>query len=259
MSLDSKQTAIYDRTDESYGKELTLRSLSYDAKTGRIEFVLPRAAMLRIRVGLKQAGPLLATLLDWQPKQAGRHRYIWDGNIGLSDVDFRTNPMIQLNLAAYSLPDNSIIVRYNKPPEKAFSKSKSDGSGKRPKKESPFKKYLHAVHPMDKCREPQFSMEFPGVTEFTDDKIPIVSGNVPVRITVHDRDKKFLQDQRFEAVIFVDFMFLFEEEEGISPATYFIKTAGMNEGKHFITVNLYGFKDHIGTKTKQVFVKRIKQ
>jgi len=255
-SLDSTQRISYDIKDESYGKMLTLRSLTYDDKTGKVEYVLPKAAMLRVRVGMKDGGPLLATPIDWQAQSAGRNQYIWDGNIGLSDVDFRTNQMIQLNLAAYSLPDNCIIIRYDKQPSKMASISELQQSEKRPNKVVSHTMYLHAVHPMIKCREPQFSMEFPNVTEYTDDKIPIVSGNVPVRMTVHDDDKKFLQDERFEAVIFVDFVFLYEEEEGISPATYFLNTAGMNEGKHFLTINLYGFKDHIGTQTKAIYVKR---
>ena len=258
-SLDSTQRISYDIKDESYGKMLTLRSLTYDDKTGKVEYVLPKAAMLRVRVGMKDGGPLLATPIDWQAQSAGRNQYIWDGNIGLSDVDFRTNQMIQLNLAAYSLPDNCIIIRYDKQPSKMASISELQQSEKRPNKVVSHTMYLHAVHPMIKCREPQFSMEFPNVTEFTDDKIPIVRGNVPVRMTVHDHDKKFLQDERFEAVIFVDFVFLYEEEEGISPATYFLNTVGMNEGKHFLTVNLYGFKDHIGTQTKAIYVKRATQ
>jgi len=258
-SLDSTQRISYDIKDESYGKMLTLRSLTYDDKTGKVEYVLPKAAMLRVRVGMKDGGPLLATPIDWQAQSAGRNQYIWDGNIGLSDVDFRTNQMIQLNLAAYSLPDNCIIIRYDKQPSKMASISELQQSEKRPNKVVSHTMYLHAVHPMIKCREPQFSMEFPNVTEYTDDKIPIVRGNVPVRMTVHDQDKKFLQDERFEAVIFVDFVFLYEEEEGISPATYFLNTVGMNEGKHFLTVNLYGFKDHIGTQTKAIYVKRATQ
>ena len=258
-SLDSNQKASYDLKDESYGKMLTLRSLSYDDKTGKVEYVLPKAAMLRVRVGMKDGGPLLATPIDWQAQSAGMNQYIWDGNIGLSDVDFKTNSMIQLNLAAYSLPDNCIIIQYKKQPPEMASISELQQTEKRPNKVVNHTMYLHAIHPMTKCREPRFSMEFPSVTEFTDDKVPIVSGNVPVRITVNDHDKKFLQDERFEAVIFVDFVFLYEEEEGISPATYFLNTAGMNEGKHFLTVNLYGFKDHIGTQTKAIYVKRATQ
>jgi len=258
-SLDSKKTVLFDRTDESYGKELTLRSLSYDAKTGKIEYVLPNAAMLRIRVGIKDGGPLLATLVDWQPQEAGRHQYIWDGNIGVNGLNLQSDPSIQFNLAAYSLPDNSIIVGYSKPPEEGFSESKLETIEKRAKKESPFKKYLHTTHPKAACREPKLEIEFPNVSEYTQDGLPLLTGVVPVRIIVDDQDKKFLQDERYEVIFFVDFVFLHEEEEGISPINYLFDTRGMSEGIHLLTVNLNSFKDHIGTKTKQVFVKRIKQ
>jgi len=259
VSLDSKQTALYDRTDESYGKELTLRSLSYDAKTGRIEFVLPNAAMLRIRVGIREGGPLLSTLVDWHPQEAGRNQFMWDGSIGLKGLNLQSDPSIQFNLAAYSLPDNSIIVRYIKPHGKGFSKSKSDRIEKRAKNKPPFKKYLHATHPEVGCREPKLNIEFPNASEYTKDRIPVVTGVVPVRVIVDDQDKKFLQDERYEVIFFVDFVFLYEEEEGISPINYLFDTKGMSEGKHLLTVNLISFKDHIGTMTKQVFVKRTKQ
>ena len=256
-SLDSSQHTIYDLKDESYGKELTLRSLSFDTDTGRIEYVLPKATVLRARVGMKEGGPLLTTLIDWQTLSAGRHQYIWNGNIGLPGLDLRSNQTVQINLTAYYLPDNSIIIQYDKLPENMASISELQQTEKRPEKITAVnQKYLHATHRIMKCREPQFSIEFPNVTEFTDDGFPIVSGKVPVRIMVAGQDKKFLQDERFEVVLFVDFIFLYEEEEGISPSTFFLDTAGINEGKHFLTVNLYGFKDHIGTKTKAIYIKR---
>jgi hypothetical protein len=258
ISLDSKETVFYDLTDQTFGKELTLRSLSYDDKTGKIEYVLPKAAMLRIRAGIKEGGPLLATLIDWQPQQAGRHQYLWSGKIGLDDVDLKSHPNVEFNLTTYSLPENSILIKYTNPQPNILPKVQSSSAKRRTRATSPFKKYLHATHPRAKCREPRFAIEFPHVSEYADDGAPIVSGVVPVRIIIDKQDKKLLQDERYEIVFFVDFVFLYEEEEGISPFTYFFDTKGMSEGRHLITVNVYGFKDHIGTETRSVDVKRAK-
>jgi len=214
--------------------------------------------MLRIRVGIKEGGPLLATLIDWQPQQAGRHQYLWSGKIGLDDVDLKSQPNIEFNLTAYSLPENSIIIKYTDPQQNISPKVKSSSAKRKTRTTSPFKKYLHATHPRAECREPRFAIKFPNVSEYTDDGTPIVSGIVPVRIILDKKDKKILQDERYEIVFFVDFVFLYEEEEGISPFTYFFDTKGMSEEKHFLTVNIYSFKDHIGTETRSIDVKRAK-
>lgn len=257
-SLYSKQKALYDRTDETYGRQLVLRSLSYDDETGKVEYVLPKAAMLRIRVGIKEGGPLLTTLVDWHPQEAGRHRYLWDGNIGPSDLDLRGDPTVEFNLSAYSLSDNSVIIRYTHHPLGNSSKVRRQDVHKRAGVNPLAPKYLHATHARTRCREPDFRIELPGVSEHADDGTPIVGGAVPVKIVLSKQDKKFLQDERFEIVFFVDFVFLHEEEEGISPFTYFFDTKGMREGRHLLTVNVYSFKDHIGAKTQSICVKKVR-
>jgi len=65
-----------------------------------------------------------------------------------------------------------------------------------------------------------------------------------------------LINSRFEIIFFIDNVFLFEEEDGISPFTYRLDTKGLNEGEHILTVNIYGYEDHIAGKSKRIFIRR---
>ena len=67
-----------------------------------------------------------------------------------------------------------------------------------------------------------------------------------------------LINSRFEILFFMDNVFLFEEEEGTSPFTYRLDTKGLNQGEHILTVNIYGYQDHIASHSKRIFIQREK-
>ncbi len=62
----------YDPADISGGLGLNIKDISYDKDKKRIRYLLPRAARVRIRAGISE-GPLLKTIIDWQPLQAAEN------------------------------------------------------------------------------------------------------------------------------------------------------------------------------------------
>ncbi|GAG37604.1 unnamed protein product, partial [marine sediment metagenome] len=115
--LAKKQAYVYDIAEETGGRNLTLRELDFDYMTGDITYVLPKAARLRVRVGIKEGGPLLRTLVNREPKKAGRGRIKWDGMDSSGVSNLLGNPDLFANIAAVSLPENSIIVEGKGKPE----------------------------------------------------------------------------------------------------------------------------------------------
>jgi len=223
----TKKAVRYSPLFETAGKELTLRGLEFDNKTGVIEYVLPKAASLRIRVGMKDGGPLLRTLVDWEPQEAGRHTIKWDGKDSSRELELLGNPNVYLNLTAFSLAENSIIV-------------KGDGGFERTDKS-----------------EPGFDFEILDVTEYHDSNIPLIRGdNVSIRVSVAEEDKMDLINSRFEIIFFMDNVFLFEEEEGTSPFTYRLDIKKLNKGLHALTVNIYSYNDRTAGRTKKIFIYR---
>jgi hypothetical protein len=88
------------------------------------------------------------------------------------------------------------------------------------------------------------------------DGIPVLSGRVPVRVTLHKDDKWWVVDERFEVMFYVDTVFMYEEEDGTSPFTYTWDTETLTEGSHILTVNILSYNDHLGVVSRKVIVKK---
>lgn len=62
--------------------------------------------------------------------------------------------------------------------------------------------------------------------------------------------------RRFEPVFFVDGQFAFENEVGFVPMTWNFDPRSLNEGEHYLTVNLRGYEGNFGIATLKVLVQR---
>lgn len=246
---------IYNPYRGSHG--ITLKSVtgSYDREKGEINYTLPQAARVRIRVGLKDGGPLLITPLDWTTKIAGRYTLKWDGKDGSGNINLAAHPKRNLVIFAYTLADNSIIIESDREPS---IKSKSDI----PALFSPelaLDRDRHARNYFTMSHEPGISMGFQGNFKKTEEGMLKVQGIVPVKVSIAPEDRLALENSRYEIMFFVDTVFLFEEEAGFTPFTYMWDTRGLSEGEHLLTVNLWSYEDNCGVVTKRVFVQKDKQ
>ena len=71
---------LYDPADETARLLLKIRKLFLDIEKRELVYIMPRAGMVRIRTGIKN-GPLLKTVIDWEPREAGRQIEKWDGKV----------------------------------------------------------------------------------------------------------------------------------------------------------------------------------
>lgn len=240
---------IYNPYKKTHGKKLQTLIGGYDEAEGSIDYKLPQAAMVRIRVGLKDGGPLLATLIDWTPQEAGDYSIDWDGKDASGSIDLSFHPKRNLVIFAYSLADNSIIVKsQNKVNIESMPTDEIlfDLS-------LPADRYLHARHNPGDCHEPKINVEILAENH-QQEKIPVVEGIVPVKVSIAPQDRLATENSRYEIMFFVDTVFLFEDESGFSPFTYIWDTRGLSEGEHLLTVNLWTYDDHCGVVTKEVFI-----
>jgi len=259
------KVSIFDR-QETGRLELKLRNPVFNRKTGKIEYVLPKAGRVRMRLGIKD-GPLLRTLLDWEPVEAGRQKYLWNGKDDTGKIDLIGTPRLSIVIIAFSLPDNSVITsgntlthsEYKKivPGKKHFSFLNVKFIPLKLDKSSVESNSLYKTYNKENCREPLFDITFPNNPE-REGNVPILKGVVPIRISLSGQDKKRLTDSRFEIVLWVDSIFLFEEEDGSSPFNYKLNTRGIRNGYHVLTVNMheYGGLEHIGTLNIKVKIRR---
>lgn len=248
---DKGEEARYDPLS-SGGLELKVSELTFDKEKKSISYVMPKAGRVRIRLGIKDGGPLLRTLIDWQPREAGENSELWDGLDGYGIMGFSQEPKLQIAITAFSLPENTIIAQgeNTKPYNYPYAEMP------RPELSVEQKRllYKHALHKREDCHEPGFKVEFIGVNN--EKAIPVSGETIPIRVTLDEADGRILTNERYEVAFFIDNVFLFEEDSGFSPYTYTWNTKGMSEGEHFMTVTVQSYGDHIGSVTQKVVIKK---
>lgn len=242
---------IHDPSVETWGEELELRDFTFDPSKGFFRWKMPKAGWARLRVGL-QGFPHLRTLLDWEPLEAGEQTFHWDGLDASGFIHLKEHPQLSVNLSAFSLPHNTIIVRGDPPRTTGRSQAATY-----PPLFNQEAGYLHARHPRSVCREVWVRIEFPNSLQVNPQGCPLLSGVVPVRVTLDERDAVHSVNQRFEVALFEDTTFLFEEEEGLNPFTYLWDTTHLSKGEHLLTVNILSYDDHYGVETQRVFIGEI--
>jgi len=245
--------ARFDPSAETGGQDLADFHLAIDRKTGRIAYVLPRAGRARLRMGLA-GNLLLRTLFDWQAQEAGRHEIAWDGLDESGEIKMLDHPDLNLNLNAFSLPDNTIIVSGHsvvyQAPDSAYQPA---GAGK----------HFHYPHPRIECHEPRFDVMIPesALQVVTNPKkgewpptaprndIVVSQSKIPVRVTIDPLDAPDLIRKRFEVMFYLDTQFLYEEEQALTPNTFMVDLSNVQPGIHFLTVNVMSYNDHVGVRT----------
>lgn len=203
-------------------QEIFATDISYDPQTGVIQYTLPEAALVRIRLGIKEGGPLLRTLVDWELRKKGEHREIWDKKDKTGLVDFSGYQDLLIVLAGVS---SDIDPRAGR---------------------------LDAIRGLRKS--PEFKITFPQSTQKTKDGIVILQAVTPVRIGVNKEDIKWLSETKYELGMYIDHNYFMEDEEGSNPFTYQLDTSALNDGIHTITINITTYQGEIGTKSVLIYV-----
>ena len=256
----STTDSTYDPSATSGGEELQPWDFTFDRQSGTFRWVMPQAGYARLRIGI-EGFPHLRTLLDWQPLEAGEHTVVWDGLDETGLIALKDHPHCAITLHAFALPWNTLIVSdagVHRPPSTDPSDTVDRGSStvdaSSPPLARPDAAYLHGRHPRALCHEPRLHLVFPTQTRSDATGRPILTGTVPVRVVLDERDAPQLVNSRFEIALFEDTTFLHEEEDGTNPFTYLWDTTRVSAGEHLLTVNVLSYDDHYGVATQPVVI-----
>jgi hypothetical protein len=255
----------------------------------RLSYQLPKACRVLVRAGVVK-GPLVKTIVNWQPRTKGLILENWDGRDSDNLRHILEIPDAKIAVMAYALPDLSVITtgnEYTTYREYYLSFAK-DFPVKPPVVRPPMPAgamSTFATLPPHLNKDPVLSLELmpmtdagenvpapqkaPGATgQTTSPKLATtqpVSGGPPIpqvglegallKVEMPDPiQRRFMNDQKFELIIYVDDRRVLEVEQGHVPFSYPWRPDQLTPGRHLLTINVASFRNHVGTVSKWVEV-----
>lgn len=245
--------AVHDLTDLSGGEPLAAKDVRWEPGEGRIYYYLDKPARVNLRLGL-DGGPHMRTVIDWVPRAAGANVESWDGQDASGVLNLAGNPAIVPSVKAYALPDNTIFVGAN--PDRIRFASQVDANAQRDRSgPAPTKQmFNHAQQPLDTRGDLEALLTLAGSARQDTDGRWVVSGRIPLRADIADAQRQLAIERRFEAVFYVDGVFSHENELGYLPLTWTWDSSQVNNGEHFLTLNIRGYEGNFGTASVRVLV-----
>ncbi len=242
-------TVTHDLTDLTGGEPLEVNHVEWDAKTKRVHYTLTRSARINLRAGISNYGPLLKTLLDWVPRQAGRHSLEWNGWDSSRVLNLTSHPKLEIRANAFTLPRNTVFILPSPDQTKEPVELPWKAKRRTPSHASQTQARDYARQSAEERRDIALTLNL--VNRYQRDKegVALVTGQVPIRMDVAEARYAALFKQRFEPVFFVDGVFLGEVEVGFLPTTYVWDSSGFNPGLHYLTVNIVGYEGSMGSAT----------
>jgi hypothetical protein len=248
---------VYDPMTFSGGEFADLTRGQMDRESGTLTYKLSQPSRVLLRAGLG-TGLLLKTIVDWEPRSSGTITEYWNGKDDDGLFDVPTLKGTTMILTYMTLPENSVITIGNdKISYRAYSAATA---GKRPLKEDRPMANARRISPhflKNRVVDRTFraNLVFPDLDKAgSAATVPSIKDSALFRISLPDQDKDVLAGQQFELMIFVDTVFLLEEERGYLPFTSPLEVKALPPGDHIVTVNIITFGDQIGVGSRKIRV-----
>jgi hypothetical protein len=249
------QDVTFDPSKRTGGEPVTAHSRAFKQESGQIDYVLPQPSRVRLILSQKGTGWPITTLLDWEPRTAGKQQEVWDGWDDDKVVEARNMPNIEPVMYAFSLPDNVVIVKSDKP----FT---HQASGSMEVKEVAHRidgaaRFLHhhALHPRQRCFNPSIELTFLNA-ETVDGVIQLVK-TATLRLDVVKKQPygRLAPIPRVTIFIFVDGVLIERNVDGYLPYNWELDLVKLGPGDHIVTGLLSWRDDHFGVRHVHVNVK----
>ena len=233
-------------------------SVEFDSSKQMITYELTQDSRILVRAGITH-GPLLKTIVSWEPRLAGINEDSWDGKDASGVINAADQKGFTMMSDAVTLPENSILTIGNK--EYTYFEYKHEISSDRPIKEERPRIVADKTQPDLPFRglvrqgdAPTFYIKLPENLKINEQGHPIVTGKLPIKIYLDEKVKRSATERRYEIICYVDFKFITEQEEGYSPSTWVWDTRQAPNGEHILTVNVATLTGQVASGSMKVMV-----
>lgn len=264
FTIETASGSVYDPTTFSGGVVGDITQADFSREAGTVVYRLPQAARVLMRLGIR-SGPMLKTLVDWQPRITGSITEYWDGRDEDKLIAMRGSKDFTALITYVTLPEATVIAYGND--KETYREYKLGRAQNRPQKpERPFQaKSTPGLRPKGLVppaweRSPKITMQFPDLEKAVEGKaksaagagVPEVPEKVRVRIDADPADKQALQRGQFEIIFYVDNLFFAEAERGFLPLTWEWELSQFPAGEHVLTANVSSFQGQVGVASRKV-------
>lgn len=254
VAENSDGSTEFDLSDFTGGYTTELSDVKWDMATEQFSYRVLKPSRVSIRIGLKNGGPLLATLADWLPRGFGAHHFKWNGFDNSNAVNVGKLGDYEIYAQAFALSDNTILVGPEADQNNYVQPSWKEEIRQR-KKNTVKQMQMHSQQYAEKRGDFKITITLPDNLPKTKTGVAIIKDVIPVRFTLSFDDQRRITNDRYEPILFIDGVYQAENEAGFFPMTWNWNPKDLAEGEHYITVNLRGYEGHFGAASVNVFVK----
>jgi len=272
---------VYSELDNPVGPILP-KGINIDKKTKTISYTLDKDAKVRIRAGISN-GPMMDIIHDWQAEGKGEHKVKWNGFDTSNTYDIMNDKRMTIVISAIELPENYIYVSqspsslsayntkcgkifYEKLPydkrrivrgsdieaSLAMQPDSANNIGQAPTMFDIAK--MHLEHNPLYCKEANIQVDI--IDGYGEDKNGSYIIDKDTEFVVYlGTDSKWVENDRYKIEIYIDGVFLNGEFKGYVPYRFKPDIAGLNKGRHLLTINLRSFQDHMGVVNLPIEIK----
>lgn len=234
--------------EPSGGEKVEVSDSRLDPENGLVKYVLPKAAIVRVRAGFRE-GAYLAAVLPWEVQPAGPHSVRWDGTSQDGVLkNLSGHPNVDVNVLAISLPANVFVAQNQRVQPVGSTGILKPGA-------LPARVADLASAPWEVMAARTKTAT--GISIADDYRIVVdvqedsSARTASVRVDCHPDDRARLLNKRFEIMLFLDRVFVSEDEDGLLPFTYKISTRGVPPGEHFVAINVVDNDGIPGTAVRE--------
>lgn len=248
------ENVTYDPGDITGGDNIAVKNLTWNKETNTLDYSITKNSRVSLRAGIKEGGPLLASVVNWQPRARGHYSEKWEGKDASGTLDIKKLKDVMLFGQAYSLSNNTIIIGPYQNTSK-YIESLDAGTQKRERTHTANKMFNFHGKDADARKDFDMNVVLPDNLEKDKNNLPVFEGNVPIRINIPKEDLMRMQTSRFEPMLFVDGKYVSELESGFFPVTWRLNSQDYTQGEHYITVNIRGYDGQIGAASKRITIR----
>ena len=254
------QQAVLDPLRIAGGERFDIARGRWEPTKSKLHYFLPEAGRVLVRVGLHD-GPLLRTLVNWEPRTKGAVVETWDGKDPSGQVNVGHIPNLKFVVTGFYLPAGSVITRGNGRMDYAAYRQARDRQGGRkrahPPSSQPAPSYgrpLSSVFWQDRLLHRDLRLKLDLRTDAGQSPPRQIRRDQKLyaRVSVDPRDGPILQRHPYEIVIYLDRKFVAEDENARVPFNWQLPTQAVSPGKHILTVNLHTVGGQVGTVTQLI-------